>query len=653
MIGLKQDIDLLDNVGGLSLNVDGFNITKLFTDDSTYFKNKVQEISVSNAQSKNDSYIINGQRYLYVSNYTNGNAGEDSYLYKWTDSTVGFELYQTFTESHSPNGIFFTVGLDVYLFVLTAEIGNDFTQDSTLYKWNGALFEEFQQIPTNAPIGGKTFTDNGEIYVLVSSNYNNAPSVLFKWSGVELIEEQSLPLARVEDVTVIEINNETYVNFSQYRNDASYQLPNKIYKMVNGVLEIFQDINVFGGNYSEFFTISGEFYLIINSERDNSSYNVPSRIFKWNGTLFVDYQTLENNLKTGALASKFFRTDGVDYLIVGTARTNYPFSKNLKGVLYRFKDGFFESIEKFDSWSISSFIFFTEGVKDYLYITQRESDTGFDKPAELWEFKRPPNEIVATDKTKPLIGGNTTESVIVPTQDLLNPFADDSALILMKFNDTLIEEKNSETLTAQGTNAFVQGVFGNAVYLGAESVDYVEGLDFEIMPDDTEHSMSMWVNPKNGADVMAGVHGLKDASNVGGGFGFGFEGGAVVSNLTVLDQGIFPNASNVYFGLTKTKSNGIAIKMEIPNDIFVHIAYTWDGSIFSVYKNGVLKASLPYTLGFKGNETGFPFKIGSTSSYYEGYRGTENSACDYEQIRLFNRALTPVEIQNIFVEEQK
>jgi len=75
----------------------------------------------------------------------------------------------------------------------------------------------------------------------------------------------------------------------------------------------------------------------------------------------------------------------------------------------------------------------------------------------------------------------------------------------------------------------------------------------------------------------------------------------------------------------------------LSNTTFYHVACTWDGATVSLYVNGALNASSDQTIAPNGNTS--PLYIGQFGGNSDRFAGT------IDEVRIYNRALSPTEIQ--------
>ncbi len=100
-------------------------------------------------------------------------------------------------------------------------------------------------------------------------------------------------------------------------------------------------------------------------------------------------------------------------------------------------------------------------------------------------------------------------------------------------------------------------------------------------------------------------------------------------------------AQGVYFGAFKNQNQAFVDGSQaIPNRAWTHIAGTWDGALMRVYINGVVQPDVA-AITPPLNNSAVPFRIGRGSTNNVGFRG------DIDELTLYDRALTPLEIQAI------
>ena len=176
---------------------------------------------------------------------------------------------------------------------------------------------------------------------------------------------------------------------------------------------------------------------------------------------------------------------------------------------------------------------------------------------------------------------------------------------------------NSLTGTVSGAAWSTQGKFGNALSFDGVN-DWVTVADAPSLDLTTGMTLEAWIFPtiSNGVrDII-----IKEGSGVD------------VYNLYARNGGGRPE-SNVFVGGTNRTAEGTALA----NNVWTHVAGTYDGSTLRLFINGAQVAST----GFSGSiaTSAGPLRIGGNSIWGEFFQGR------IDEIRIYNRALTQAEIQ--------
>ena len=194
-----------------------------------------------------------------------------------------------------------------------------YATDSTIYKWNGSQFEEFQAIPTNAGSDWASFEINGETYLAVAnfldpiSGSRNVDSVIYKWDGSQFTPVQSIATHGATEWESFQINGETYLALANSYNDTTYNIDSVIYKWNGSQFAQVQAIPTSAASDWESFQINGETYLAVANSFNGSSFNINSVIYKWDGSQFAEVQAIPTS---NAIDWQSFRADGETYLAV-------------------------------------------------------------------------------------------------------------------------------------------------------------------------------------------------------------------------------------------------------------------------------------------------------------------------------------------------
>jgi hypothetical protein len=210
-------------------------------------------------------------------------------------------------------------------------------------------------------------------------------------------------------------------------------------------------------------------------------------------------------------------------------------------------------------------------------------------------------------------GGACTNTV-----DLYNPFPDGGGVALYQLNGDATDVSGNYDGTATNVT-YGTGEFGQAgVFNGSSS--FISNTSISGFPlGSSERTLSFWVNAQG-----SGVR-------VIGGYG---------------------NAATAqYFGLSITASNGInflgysynlSTTYTIPQNEWVNIVTTYNGTTQLLYANGVQVYSAARTYNTGSSE----FRIGD-----DLWGTTERFDGSIDQVRVFNRALRPYEVEALYTEE--
>jgi len=613
-MGINQYIELLDKAGGLSINNGNKDITQFFI-DVEYFT-PIQEL-VDNYSCSN-SFNINGSDYLIL-------LGTTTNIYRWNGTS--FAIAQNFNENCSSAEVF-NNNTGNYLFLSTIGLS------SILYKWDGSKFEGIQTIDIDNCISAKYF-EFGDVFYLLTNNSNN--SILYSWNGTSFVEVQTLLTNKAVETDAIIIEDNIYIAIAESKEEDNFSTNSRIFKMVSGELVETQSIPTNNALDLLFYTIANRNYLFISNNRKNNTLEVNSVLYIENNGIFSQYQDF--NIEAGSSSCTMYNYNGEDYLFIGTNNNN-NFSTDLYSNIYKWDGFYFIENKKIFTKNPASVNYISTLDSSLLFIANKGVSSKF--TSNLYKFNNPSNVIYIPNKIDNVSKGIST----IDTNDM---FGDNSIEIFYRFNDIIKEEKSGIEITSDFD--YRAGVWGKSLFLDNGLSNFFDGPNGNIIPDDSKHSLSIWIKGSPGETPFFGTHGLSDQFTVGGGWGLGFEYGNIVTNIHSVDNGLFSNSTPVYIGLTKGVKDGILIILNIESNVFTNIAYTYDRTNFKVYKNGVEKISIPYNNGFKsGDDNNFKVRCGSLNSISSNYTGLGKSAT-YEQARVFNRSLTPPEIYKVFREE--
>lgn len=189
------------------------------------------------------------------------------------------------------------------------------------------------------------------------------------------------------------------------------------------------------------------------------------------------------------------------------------------------------------------------------------------------------------------------------------------------YTDNSVVMKSIVTGTAVGTTSYVPGVFGNAVQGNGS---YYMKTDIKLGP------LSSWSISCHANKLKTGTGSILGSTNATG---------YVPKLLLVMDNRLAVGKIILY-GIT---SGGVVVSSTIDkltDDDFHHIAVVYSSGVLSLYIDGVFKTSIELSLSGLTKELNF-FQEGENYSFFNGA---------IDQIRIFKRALSAVEINQLKIE---
>jgi len=224
-------------------------------------------------------------------------------IYKIDESTGSFSLYQTLQTRGAYGLEYFSIGNKHFLAFANYYDGTH-QLDSTIYQWNGKLFDTFQKVSTNGATHFTYFKTHGEHYLAVTNFYDGSAhstnSVIYKWSSGKFNKFQDIPTEGAMGCTAFVINNDTFISFANHKNSRhNYSVQSTVFKWSGERFAKLQSLQTYGTFNVKSFNINGHTFLAFANYFSGSKRNIDSFIYKWNGNKFVLFQSIPTR---GAIA---------------------------------------------------------------------------------------------------------------------------------------------------------------------------------------------------------------------------------------------------------------------------------------------------------------------------------------------------------------
>ena len=304
--------------GNNEFNTDSF-IYKL--NESTAQFSFYQTINTSGGRDF-EYFSIADRHFLAVANRKNKVTSElNSHIYEWNGDQ--FVLFQNISTIGATSFNFFKILPELFLAVTNTENPN-----STIYKWKDNHFEKFQDIGTKKAKASTAFGIKNNTFVVFanfrsSQEGHSVKSSVFKWSGGNFVEYQSLQTYGAWDVKSFNINGTTFVAFANNKKGTSYSTESFIYKWDGSKFVLFQSIPTRGARAWHPFVMCGQPFLGVANQQGNSV------VYQVSGEQIVKYQEIPTQ---GARDMTSHEYKGHTYLaIANPIRDN----NNINGALYK------------------------------------------------------------------------------------------------------------------------------------------------------------------------------------------------------------------------------------------------------------------------------------------------------------------------------
>ncbi|MCK5319860.1 hypothetical protein KAJ61_00540 [Candidatus Parcubacteria bacterium] len=269
--------------------------------------------------------------------YSDGSThSADSRIYKWNGAL--FEEFQSILTNGALDWESFSINDETYLAVANSH-DEIFNTESRIYKWDGSSFVNSQSILTNGAYDWESFSIGADTYLAIANLHEegvyNIDSKIYKWSGSSFVEFQSIPTNGAIDWESFSIDDETYLAVANFYNGVTFNIDSKIYRW-NGLEFIkIQDILTNGVYDLESFSINSETYLAIANRRNGNIHSTDSKIYRWNNSLSL-FEEIQAILTNGAFAWKSFSINDETYLAMASG-----YDRNVKSIIYKWNGSSF------------------------------------------------------------------------------------------------------------------------------------------------------------------------------------------------------------------------------------------------------------------------------------------------------------------------
>ena len=242
-----------------------------------------------------------------------------------------------------------------------------------------------QDILTFGANAWEFFTIGSEAYLAVANSHRNVTnaadqgdvrSAIYRWSNAtaNFVRMQTIMTHMALDVQYFEIDGSHYLAFANspcFRPVPQHVSP--IYRWNGSAFALYQEVTTSGATGWEHFTLESTHFLVVaNRLCRTTGHRCESEIFTWNGTRFIQNQTIATN---GAYDWTHFVIDSDHFLVVAN---NADMSATQPGVgqseVFRWFAGRFAPYESIATNGAEQWRHFAVGGQHYLAVAQMATD---------------------------------------------------------------------------------------------------------------------------------------------------------------------------------------------------------------------------------------------------------------------------------------
>ena len=335
-----------------------------------------------------EAFTIAGEHYLAIANSWNGTAGSAvaSEVLKYDSALGEFVHSQYIATDWASDFEHFTMNGEHYLAVANQRTTVPWNNnvDSRVYKWNGAGFDPFQDIPTSGAGDFEHALIDGDHYLIVANSTDNtsfdidSQVLRYDAASTAFVHHQYLATRHARDCETFTIDGTQYLAIANTKGGDS-QSSTKVVDStihawddtINQYVEI-QAIPTEGALDWAHFAIDDEHYLAVANSGNDSSGNVDSVVYQWNGSAFAeiqriatahasDLEVVQNGMLTHLAVGHYFKS--------GT--------RNTDSFLYRWNGTAFADPEAIPTHGVFAFEHFEIGGYHYLAVANQHDDQSY------------------------------------------------------------------------------------------------------------------------------------------------------------------------------------------------------------------------------------------------------------------------------------
>ena len=184
-----------------------------------------------------------------------------------------------------------------FLAVTNSYNGSIYSTNSVIYKWNNSQFESFQEIGTEGAERSTAFLINNETFIAFANrrktkNEFSVQSTVFKWSGQHFFKLQTLQTYGAADVKSFNIDGRTFLAFANSKKEKEVNIDSFIYKWDSSKFVLVQSIPTYKAQSWHPFVMCGQTFLGVANRRndDGSGFNSLLVVYQASGENFTKYQ---------------------------------------------------------------------------------------------------------------------------------------------------------------------------------------------------------------------------------------------------------------------------------------------------------------------------------------------------------------------------